>query len=499
MADIAANTGMADAAGAAAAAERIPFLRRLSTKLLILTILFVMTAEVLIFPPTIANFRMQWFEQRLSTAAAISLVLLRADPGPLEDAAQEDVLRSVGAIAIAVREEGESQLLLAADMPPEVDEHVDLDNLGPVSAIGRAFDTLIFGGDRVLRVYGHVGDSEKQFELIIRDNDLRRAMLVYARNIVLLSLLISVFTAGLVFFTILQMMVHPIRRMRNSMRDFADQPDNPGRIIQPRARDDELGSAERGLSAMQSQLQRQLGEQKHLADLGLAVSKINHDMRNILASAQLMSDRLRAVHDPAVQAFAPKLVRTLDRAVSYSEDVLAYGRAQEAPPTRRLVRLHQLVEDVSELLGIEPDGPLEFINAVDPALEIDADADQLFRILNNLCRNAMQAMAADASSAVVSRLTVSAERMGTVCRITVSDTGPGLPEKARQNLFAAFRGSARSGGTGLGLAIAQELARAHGGTIELVESVGGRTVFAISIPDQPVRLDDVRPAMRNSG
>jgi signal transduction histidine kinase len=221
-------------------------------------------------------------------------------------------------------------------------------------------------------------------------------------------------------------------------------------------------------------------------------------MRNILASAQLMSDRLRNVDDPGVQAFAPKLVRTLDRAVSYSEDVLSYGRAQEAPPTRRLVRLHQLVEDVGELLGIEPDGPLEFINAIDPALEIDADADQLFRILNNLCRNAVQAMAADASSAVVSRLTVSAERIGAVCRITVTDTGPGLPEKARRNLFAAFRGSARSGGTGLGLAIAHELARAHGGTIELVESVGGHTVFAISIPDQPVRLDDVRVAMRQN-
>jgi signal transduction histidine kinase len=286
--------------------------------------------------------------------------------------------------------------------------------------------------------------------------------------------------------------------MHHSMQDFADQPDNPGRIMQPRERHDELGSAERGLSAMQSQLQRQLGEQKHLADLGLAVSKINHDMRNILASAQLMSDRLRNVDDPGVQAFAPKLVRTLDRAVSYSEDVLSYGRAQEAPPTRRLVRLHQLVEDVGELLGIEPDGPLEFINAIDPALEIDADADQLFRILNNLCRNAVQAMAADASSAVVSRLTVSAERIGAVCRITVMDTGPGLPEKARRNLFAAFRGSARSGGTGLGLAIAQELARAHGGTIELVESVGGHTVFAISIPDQPVRLDEVRVAMRQN-
>ncbi len=94
------------------------------------------------------------------------------------------------------------------------------------------------------------------------------------------------------------------------------------------------------------------------------------------------------------------------------------------------------------------------------------------------------------------RLAVSAERMGSVSRILVTDTGPGLPPKARENLFAAFRGSARSGGTGLGLAIAHELIRAHGGTVELVESIGGRTIFAVTIPDQPVRLDQARGGLR---
>ncbi|TIU04394.1 MAG: HAMP domain-containing histidine kinase, partial [Mesorhizobium sp.] len=208
----------------------------------------------------------------------------------------------------------------------------------------------------------------------------------------------------------------------------------------------------------------------------------NHDMRNILASAQLMSDRLRQVKDPTVQSFAPKLLRALDRAVAYSEGVLAYGRTQEPAPSRRRLRLRQLVDDVHGLLDIEEG--IEFINAVELTFEVDADSDQLFRVLTNLCRNSVQAMAADTESAVVRRLAVSAERLGSVSRITVSDTGPGLPPKARENLFAAFRGSARSGGTGLGLAIAHELIRAHGGTVELVESIGGRTVFAVTIPDQ---------------
>jgi signal transduction histidine kinase len=176
--------------------------------------------------------------------------------------------------------------------------------------------------------------------------------------------------------------------------------------------------------------------------------------------------------------------------------VLAYGRAHEPPPSRRRLRLRQLVEEVHELLGVEPETGIELVNEIDQEFEIDADSEQLFRVLTNLCRNAVQAMSGDDGASVVKRLTVSGLRIGTVGRILVVDTGPGLPEKARENLFAAFRGSARSGGTGLGLAIAHELVRAHGGTIELVDSVGGRTVFAVSIPDQPVQLDAARQAMR---
>ena len=176
--------------------------------------------------------------------------------------------------------------------------------------------------------------------------------------------------------------------------------------------------------------------------------------------------------------------------------MLAYGRAQEPVPARRRLRLAQLVEEVHGLLGIEPSGGIEFVNAVSPDFEVDGDPEQLFRVLMNLSRNALQAMAADRESAVVRRLVISAERSGSIARVLVADTGPGLPAKARQNLFAAFRGSARAGGTGLGLAIAYELARAHGGSLELVESVGGRTVFALTIPDQPLNLADARNALR---
>ncbi|MEX0407573.1 HAMP domain-containing sensor histidine kinase [Aquibium sp. LZ166] len=470
--------------------------RKLSTKLLALTIVFVLIAEILIFIPSIANFRLRWLEERLATAAAASIVLVESENDDLSPDVRNDVLMALGAKAIAVRDGGISRLLVVSDMPPEVDEHIAPGQTGPLEAVAGALDTLVSGGNRILRVFGAVGDSDMEFELIIADTRLRSAMLTYARNVAILSLLISLITAGLVFFAIHAMLIRPIRDLRRSMVAFAEAPDDPSGILRPSGRRDELGVAEQGLADMQRQLQHTLGEQKHLADLGLAVSKINHDMRNILASAQLMSDRLRTVKDPAVQMFAPKLVRAIDRAVGYTENVLAYGRAHEPPPARRIVRLAMLVDEVHGMLGIPPDSGIEFVNAVDAEMEVDADAEQLFRVLINLCRNAVQAMAGEEDETVVRRLTVSGRRAGSVSRILVEDTGPGLPAKARENLFAAFRGAARSGGTGLGLAIANELVRAHGGTIELLESIGGHTAFAITIPDQPVQIEQARTALR---
>lgn len=471
----------------------VPLTRGLSTKLLLLTILFVMAAEVLIFIPSVANFGQQWMSQRLQTAAAVGIVLMDGDADGLSPQMRNDVLMATGAKAIAVRNGGMSRLLVVSEMPPDVDIHIDLDEIGPLQAIVQAFDTIFAGGDRILRIYGSVGESRSLYEIVIPDSGLRAAMLVYARNVAVLSLIISLITAMLVFYAINRIMIGPIRAMTRSMLAFGAAPDDAERIIEPEDRGDEIGIAEHELASMQQTLHRTLGERKRLADLGLAVSKINHDMRNMLASAQLMSDRLARVDDPTVQSMVPKLVRTVDRAVAYSEGVLAYGRTQEAPPKRRRLRLGQLVEDVQATLGLDETSSITFACEIDRELEVDADAEQLFRVLANLCRNAVQAMSHERDPAFVRRLTVSATREDRLVHIYVSDTGPGLPARARENLFAAFRGAAKSGGTGLGLAIAHELVRAHGGDLNLVESGSGRTVFCITIPDSNGRKAQREP------
>ena len=467
----------------------------LSRKLLLLTVLFVMIAEVLIFVPSVANMRVRWLRDQLNKAAGTSVIIDGLQDIKLPEQLQKEALMATGTKAIALRKDGATRLIAATeDMPSDVAASYDLAEIDPASAIADAFDELIFGGHRAIRVYGPVGDSTMVLDMVLDDGPLRHAMLIYSRNVLVLSLIISLITASLVFFAIDRVMIRPIRRMTDSMRAFSQAPQDPGRIIRPGGQNDEIGLAERHLAAMQTELHRMLKEQKNLADLGLAVSKINHDMRNILSSAQLMSDRLAMVNDPVVKRLAPKLLRTIDRAVGYTGEVMAYGRTREPEPKRRYLKLAALVEDVRDLLAPERDTGIEFVIDVPRDLEVEADSEQLFRVIHNLARNAFQVMQADDRSdpALVRRITVSAERHGSVATILVDDTGPGMPAKARENLFSPFRGAARAGGTGLGLAIARELVAAHGGTIELVEKRAPGTSFRITLPDQPVDLKRFR-------
>lgn len=474
---------------------RQPRATSLSSKLLWLTILFVMIAEVLIFVPSVANQRVRWLEDRLSTAAAAAVVIEGINELSLPQIIQNDTLMATGTKAIALRKDGMSRMIASVDTLPMVTHQYNLSETTVLQALTDAFDTILFGGDRVIRVYGPVaGNPDMIIDLVLEDQPLRHAMLIYGRNVFFLSVLISVITAGLVFFAINRIMIRPVKRMTDNMQAFSEDPENPGRIIVPRQVGDELGVAEGHLADMQTRLQQTLKEQRHLADLGLAVSKINHDMRNILTSAQLMSDRLSMVDDPLVKRFAPKLLRTIDRAVGYSGEVLAYGKAREAKPKRRFINVSALANEVHDIVAEEFEGGISFVLEVNPDLEIEADSEQMFRVIYNLVRNAAQALAADPSddAALVRRIVISAIRTGSVVQIRVSDTGPGLPAQARAHLFKPFKGSARSGGTGLGLAIARELILAHGGSIMLDEGVARGTAFLIELPDQPLPLDTFR-------
>jgi signal transduction histidine kinase len=325
-------------------------------------------------------------------------------------------------------------------------------------------------------------------EIIMDEQPLRKAMLRYSVDLLLISLLISGITAALVYLSLHYMFVRPMRRVTANMMAFRADPENADRIIVPSGRADEIGIAERELATMQAELASTLHQKSRLAALGLAVSKINHELRNLLGSAQLISDRLLSLPDPGVQRFAPKLVRALERAIAFCQSTLSYGRLQEPPPERHPILLEPLVEEVHETLGLGPDAPIRWISAVERGLIVEADYDQLFRILLNLARNAVQALESrTARDPNRDQIRITGRREGAVVVIEVSDTGPGFSERARAHLFEAFQSSTRTGGTGLGLAIAAELVRAHGGDIRLVEGTIGATL-RVTIPDRAVEL-----------
>jgi len=473
----------------------------LSGKLLLLTVLFVMLAEVLIYVPSIANFRLSFLADRVAVARTVSIVLSASkdesenpnDPNKdkfkLPEKVIQDILDNLGAKTVAIKMGNQRKLLAVHDMPHAIHHEVDLRNPSPMRAVWHALETLFFSSDSdVMRVVGQGPPGADFIEILIEEGPLRQSMVRFSRNIVLLSLVISAITATLVYLALLYLFVHPMNRLTANVVAFRDAPENPARVIVPSGRDDEIGIAERELGAMQRDLASMLQQKSHLASLGLAVSKINHDLRNMLASAQLFSDRLASVPDPNVQRFAPKLMRSLERAIAFCQSTLSYGQVKEPPPDRRPVVLETLVEEVRETLGLAPDSNVRWVGAVERALRVDADPDQLFRVILNLARNSLQALEARApNDPGRDQLRVTGQREGAVVVIEVSDTGPGVTDKARAHLFEAFQGSTRPGGSGLGLAIAAELVRAHGGEIRLVDGTIGAT-FRIIIPDRAVDI-----------
>ncbi|WP_323778323.1 HAMP domain-containing sensor histidine kinase [Leisingera sp.] len=454
-------------------------LNTLSGRFLILTTVFVMLAEILIFVPSIARFRADYLADRLQRAQIASLALLADDM--LETELEAELLENAGVFNVVLRRDEIRQLMLASPIPQPITGTYDLREAGAMTLIRDAMLRMARPGNEIIRVIGApVRDAGILIEVTMETAPLRAAMIDYGVRILALSAVISVFTALLLFVAVRIVLVKPIKGVVGYMQRYAAAPEDARGIIHPSSRVVELREAEEALMQLQTELTHALKQRERLAQLGGAVAKVSHDLRNILTSAQLFTDRIEMSEDPLVRRLAPKLVNSITRAVSLCEGTLAFGRAEEPSPTFAVVCLHEITADIaeSELLAADS-GLVGIVNAVPKAMMLRADSEQLFRIVMNLVRNARQAIIATGKPG---QITVDAREEEDAWYITVSDTGPGLPKRAQDNLFTPFQGGARKGGTGLGLAIAGELARGHGGSVVLKETSPGGTVFEICLP-----------------
>jgi signal transduction histidine kinase len=460
-------------------------LTSLSARLLVLTVFFVMVGEVLIFVPSVARFRMTYFENRLAAGYLATLALEASPDGRLDRSLTDELLSRVGAQgAVLYRADG-TVLRLDRAVVPRPDFTIDLTHPNILLAIRGSFRTLFSHDNRVLRVLGPTTSNGETAEVLLDEAPLRAELWEFGIRILELSLVLSLVTATLVYLTLHWLLVRPMRRITASMVEFRDDPEDAVRVISAGGRRDEIGLAERELAVLQRTVHQALGQRARLAALGTAVTKINHDLRNILATARLVTDGLTASAAPEVRRVAPRLLDAIDRAIALCTRTLDFSREDTPPLAPSRFLLAPLIDEIGPGLAVS-ERDLSIEDAIPVDLAVVADRDQLYRVFLNLARNAVEAGA--------HRLRFSAATEDGTIAIEIADDGPGLPPKARENLFRPFFGSARPGGSGLGLAIARELMRAHGGDLNLASSTGTGTIFRLTLPAVTAREVSRAPA-----
>ena len=452
----------------------------LSGRFLVLTTVFVMLAEVLIIVPSVARFRQDFLTDHLERAQIASLALLADDV--LAPELEAELLDNAGVYNVVLQRDERRELALSSPMPGSVDETYDLREAGPLILMKDALLRLVDTQPRLIRVLGYPKDDGGELIEVTMDSlPLRTAMIDFGLGVLLVSALLSLITALLLFLAVRVLLVKPIKGVVGHMQRYAEDPEDARRIIKPIASVREIREAEEALKSLETQLSQSLRQKERLAQLGGAVARVSHDLRNILSSAQLFTDRIEMSEDPAVKRMAPKLVSSITRAVSLCETTLAFGKAEEPAPMLTQFNLAELVNEVleAERLAIG-EHEVSLSEDIPASMQVRGDPEQIYRAIANLVRNARQAIT---GSGVEGEIAVSARAEEDAWVIEVTDTGPGLPPKAREHLFQPFQGGARKGGAGLGLAIVAELVRNHGGKLQLLRSDKDGTCFEIRLPN----------------
>jgi signal transduction histidine kinase len=454
------------------------FTSGLAGQALALTIGFVVVADAVLIGPSIGAFHDDWLRNRVDAAQIAALAREAAPTGALTEQLEQELLQNAGVHVVALQRDDERVLTLQSAIPIDANMRT-VDLRAPrfgVSVID-ALSSLTAPKDRLVRVLAVPRyESGRAIEVVIDERQLKRDLAAYGRQLLINTLLVSIFVGALLYAALLAIVVRRIVRLGGAIEAFGKRPNDPEIRFRPSGGADEIARAEHALAGMEQDVRAALRQKDRLAALGAAVAKLAHDLRNSLATAQLVTERLAGSEDPRVRQSAPRLERAIARAAALAEATLLYGKAEELPAQRRTLLVAEAAQEAAEeVLAHYPD--MQWTNAIDPTVSAVADPEHLHRIFANLVRNAAQALERHASPRIEARARTVDRRV----EIDIVDNGPGVPDEARAHLFEPFSGGQREGGFGLGLAIAQELAHGMGGEVALIDAETG-ACFRVSLP-----------------
>ncbi len=470
------------------------FVLSLSGQLLILTALFILIVEAVILIPSLASDQERWLLDHVRQAEIASQSIDVAQNNNVSKSVSNQLRRSAGVLYLSVEINGET-IRLFDDNVVVPDEVLDLrlshkDFAHDIGYLWAPWETFMGKPDRLIHIVAQPKvRSGQEIEIVVKAAPLRQNLKASLIGMLRMSLSIS-FAAGILVFAALSaFIVHPIQNLTYAIVRFKANPEDALATTKPSGRMDEIGHIERELASMQEEVRYALRSRARLAALGQAVSKINHDLRNMLTSAQMASDRLANSDDPTVAKALPRLERALDRALSLAQNVLTYGKSDEQTPQIQIVKFKALAEAAAEDAGLgmttRAQERVLFTPKIAKGFFLEADPEQLHRMLVNLMRNARQAIELQPNRKARGRVTLTAIKTSEEVLLIVADNGPGIPEKLRDKLFQPFTSSTTPGGSGLGLAIARELAQLHGGDVRLVNSGAEGTTFEVRLPLKP--------------
>ena len=441
----------------------------LAARVLAVTIGFVFLAMGLFYVTRLTAHREMWLRNKITAAQTIVEAFGLAGPTPPTQDLSQKILNSVDVKWIAVETPTGRREFVIAGGPPAGAEWITADDTTYFDSLAATFHTLFAAPGTIVKLRAAPQGREPAIEFAFDETPLIHSLWRVSGNFLTISLIIAAVVTCVLWAALWRMVLRPVRRLTSNIIAFGESPQDASRVITPCGRGNEIGRAEAALAVMQRSLAHELAQGKRLAELGMAVARINHDLRNILSAAQLISDRLATIPDPLAQRLAPRLVATLDRAIQFCQSTLTYGASRELPPSRRRFDLSELVRQVVESAKAENDAAaIDYNIDIPPRFCVYADPDHTLRVLENLSRNAAQALTA--KGAVDGRpkaIRLAAIRTDGLALIEISDTGPGFPADQSERIFEPFHKSTSEVGAGLGLAIAADLVARNGGAITL--------------------------------